>query len=198
MGGEQCCSSPRSRVNRLIERVDTFVDQACWVESGLVSFVESLAEEGRRRRRRRKKNNGEEKRKNIASRPPTKTIRRRHQLLQRTGHLPVIPARKDAHDTRHRPGEPGTVVGPTDSVDDGAAHEIRVGVGTEQECAGGLVDGVVLGEVADEGRGEEGGDVGVVHDVASAVAVDFVGVDGAVDGVGDDSVPGDCGGEGGG
>ena len=89
-------------------------------------------------------------------------------------------------------------MGPTDSVDDGAAHEIGVGVGTEQECAGCLVDGVVLGEVADEGRGEEGGDVGIVHDVAAAVAVDFVRVDGAVDGVGDDSVPGDCGGEGGG
>ena len=53
-GGGHCCSSPRSRVIRLIERVDTFVDQACWVESGLVSFVQSLAEEERRKRKRKK------------------------------------------------------------------------------------------------------------------------------------------------
>ncbi len=84
-----------------------------------------------------------------------------------------------------------------DRADDVPAHEIGV-VGAQREGAGGLVDGVVLGEVAEEGGGEEGGDVGVVHDVRCAVAVDFVGVDGAVDGVGDDAVGCDYCGEGGG
>ena len=72
-------------------------------------------------------------------------------------------------------------------INDATAHEIRVAV-AEQERAGGLVDGVVWGEVADQGRGEERGDVGVVHDGRCAVAVDFVGVDVAVGGVGDDAV----------
>ena len=79
---------------------------------------------------------------------------------------------------------------PAYRIDDATAHEIRVAV-AEQERAGGLVDGVGLGEVADQGRGEERGDVGVVHYVRCAVAVDFVGVDVAVGGVGDDAVVGD-------
>ena len=51
-----------------------------------------------------------------------------------------------------------------------------------------MVDGVRAVEVADEGGAEKGRDVAVVHDVAAAVAVDFEGVDGAVDGVCDDAV----------
>ena len=86
-----------------------------------------------------------------------------------------------------------------DGIDDGAAHEVGV-VGAQQDRPGGLVDAVVLAQVADEGRGEEGGDVGVVHDGPAAVAVEFVGVHVvvAVDGVGEDAVFCDCGGEGGG
>ena len=41
---------------------------------------------------------------------------------------------------------------PPDRVDDIPTHEIGV-VGAQHERAGGLVDGVVLGEVADEGGG---------------------------------------------
>ena len=54
VGGEQCCSSPRSRVIRLIERVDTFVDQACWVESGL-SALYSLSQKKKKEERGREK-----------------------------------------------------------------------------------------------------------------------------------------------
>ena len=55
-----------------------------------------------------------------------------------------------------------------------------------------------MAEVAEEGGTEQAGYVGVVHDVAAAVAVDFIGVDGAIDGVGDDAVGCYCCGKGGG
>ena len=128
-----------------------------------------------------------EKRKKKNGNPPTQPIRRTDQRFQLPNNLPFIPTRKRAHNTGHRPRISGTIVRPAYRINDTTAHEIRVAV-AEQERAGGLVHGVVLGEVADKGCGEERGDVGVVHYVRCSVAVDFVGVDVAVGGVGDDAV----------
>ena len=61
-----------------------------------------------------------------------------------------------------------------------------------------MVDGVVNGDVGVEGDGEEGGEVGVVHEICRAVAVDFVGVDGAVNWVREDGVALDASVDGGG
>lgn len=80
-----------------------------------------------------------------------------------------------------------------DGTDDGATHKIRVLLAQHERARVG-VDGVGGVEVAEEGGGEQGGDVGVVHEGAGAVAVELVGVDGACavedGGVGDDGVGG--------
>ena len=81
-----------------------------------------------------------------------------------------------------------------DRVDDGTAHEVGV-VGGEKEVAGREV-GWVVG-ISEERGGEEGGDVGVVHYIRGAVAVDFVSVD-VVAADGGDAVGLDCGADGGG
>ena len=47
----------------------------------------------------------------------------------------------------------------------------------EDEAAGVLVDGIVGGAVAQVGGGEEGGDVGVVHEELAAESVHFVCID---------------------
>lgn len=78
----------------------------------------------------------------------------------------------------------------TNRIDDGSAHEIRV-VGAEDEGPRGLVDGVVGVEVGEERGGQQARDVGVVHEVAGAVAINFVGVENAMDRVVDNAVSGD-------
>ena len=70
-----------------------------------------------------------------------------------------------------------------DSRNVGALHVVAVG-GGEETLARVLV-GWIGGRVAEEGRGEEGGDVGVVHYVEGAVAIYFVGVEGSGGGVDD-------------
>ena len=82
-------------------------------------------------------------------------------------------------------------------IDDRAPHEIRI-IRTQQNLSGSLVDVVAGIDVSEKGRAEETGDVGVVHDVPRAVAVDFVGVDVAGLRVVDDAGGGDSGAERGG
>ena len=73
-------------------------------------------------------------------------------------------------------------VGRTDAVEL-LAREVEGVILREDEAAGVLVDGIVGGAVAQVGGGEQGGDVGVVHEVVVAQAVGLVGVDAAVLGV---------------
>ena len=124
-------------------------------------------------------------------------IRRAQNLLQHARDLSLVVAREDPDDGSHGPRVPGPVVRAPDGVDDGALHEVGVRA-AQEDLARGLIGGVGAVEVAEQGRGEEGGDVGVVHDVAAAVAVDLVGVEGGGGGVGDDAVGGDGGAQGGG
>lgn len=79
---------------------------------------------------------------------------------------------------------------PANSIDDRPTHEVQV-IGAENESPRGLVDGVVCIQVGEERSGQEARDIGVIHQVAGAVTVDFVGVERAVDGVVDDAVCGD-------
>ena len=102
-------------------------------------------------------------------------IRRRNQLSQLPSDLLIVAAGQNSHDARHRPRHAEADVRAADGVDDGATHEVRV-AGGEEERAGILVEGFG-GGVAEERGGEEGGDVGVVHYVVAAVAVNFEGVD---------------------
>ena len=103
-------------------------------------------------------------------------IRTAHNLPQRHLNLRIIIARENPHHARHRPRIPGPLVRTTHSIDNRPPHKVRV-VGAEDDGSGGLVDGVADVEVAEKGGGEEGGDVGVVHDVRGAEAINLVGVD---------------------
>ena len=67
----------------------------------------------------------------------------------------------------------------TNTVDYRAAHEIWV-VRTQHDLARVLVDVVSAVEIAVDGGGEQARDVGVVHDIHGAVAIDLVDVDAAV------------------
>jgi len=75
-----------------------------------------------------------------------------------------------------------------DASEGGAGQEIGVPVGAEDHGAGVLVKGVGFVEEAEEGKREEGGDVGVVHEEVGVVAVCFVGEDLAEGGVVHDCV----------
>lgn len=175
-------------VNKVILFVSWLV--ACLLAYCVVSFLAPRKEKNQKKGEKRKRNNLS----------LTQPIRRTDQPLQLPYNLPLIPTRKHAHDTRHRPRIPGPIVRPAHSANDRAAHEIGVVI-AQQERASCLVNGIGLVEVADERGREEGRDVGVVHYVSASVAVDFVGVDGGggvVEGVGDDAVFCDGGGQGGG
>lgn len=91
----------------------------------------------------------------------SQTIRTTHNLLQLLNDLLVIGAGENSHDHGHRPRVAGSVMGPTDGGKHWADHVVGV-LGGEDQGARGLVDGIVGGEVAEEGEGEEGGDIGVV------------------------------------
>ena len=120
-------------------------------------------------------------------------IRTVHDAPQRAADLVVVLARQDPHDRRHRPREPETVVRPADGGDHGPVLVVWVCRG-EEEGPRRLVGSGGGVEVPVQRRGEEGGDVGVVHQVLGAVAVDFVGVESLFcDWVRDDAVRFDCG-----
>ena len=70
-------------------------------------------------------------------------------------------------------------MGAANGVDDGAAHEVRI-FGAQENATSSLIGGVCSLDAATNGRAEQGGDVGVVHRVDRAVAVDFEGVDAAM------------------
>lgn len=84
-----------------------------------------------------------------------------HQHLQAAGNLVVVVARHDARDDAHRPGHAGAQVRPAGRVEDGPRAKVRVGA-AEDEVASALVDGIVVGLVAEMRDAEQGGDVGVV------------------------------------
>lgn len=89
--------------------------------------------------------------------------------------------------------EKGLTVGSADTADGGAGQVVGVTLGAEKHLAGVLINAVILVDEAEDGKGEERGDVGVVHDNAGTVAVNLEGEDLAVflmvdDGVFPDSV----------
>lgn len=84
-----------------------------------------------------------------------------HEHLEAASNLVVIVARHDAHDDAHRPGHARAEVRAAGRVEDGSRAVVRVGP-AEGKGTRALVDGVVVGLVAEMRDAEQGGDVGVV------------------------------------
>lgn len=75
-----------------------------------------------------------------------------------------------------------------DAADSRAGEVVGVALSAEEHLAGVPVNAVILVDEAEDRQGEDGGDVGVIHDDARAVAVDLEGEDLAVLLVLDDGV----------
>ena len=78
------------------------------------------------------------------------------------------------HQQRDRPGVFYPDVWAADALEFRADKVVGVPLPGKDHAAGVLVDGVCGGDEAEEGEGEEGGEVGVVHYEVATVAVSFV------------------------
>ena len=102
-------------------------------------------------------------------------VGRADQLPQLARDLGIVVARQNAHDARHGPRVAGAVVRAAHGRQHGPARVVGVAV-AEHQVARGLVHGIRAVEIPEKGRGQQGGDVGVVHEVDALEAVDLVGV----------------------
>lgn len=102
-----------------------------------------------------------------------------HNLLQLLRNFTIVRTRQDPYDRRHRPCISWAIVRPSNRADHRSTHEVRI-IRAQDQCTSVLVRFVIDVEIAVERSSEQRRDIGVVHDVLTHIAIDFIRVEAAI------------------